>query len=150
VAGDEVEPLRLLAQDAEDLEIIAAAVQDAVGRIGDIHYEAPTRQLTLLVNRYRWEADGKAAERVRAGLQFGSVLSVQARKLRREAPEAVVELLTIEFEPGEAPGGAIVLSFAGGGDLRLDVECVDAALADVSAPWPTKRTPAHEGPAHEG
>jgi hypothetical protein len=145
VAGALDGQLRLLAQDAEDLEIIAAALQDAVGKIGDIHYQAPTRQLTMVLNRFRWEAGGTAAERVRAGLQFGGVLAAKARKLRRDAPEAVIELLTIEFEPGEAPGGAIVLSFAGGGDLRLDVECIDAALADVSAPWPTKRTPAHEG-----
>jgi hypothetical protein len=141
--GGQVEPLRLLAEDTEDLAIIAAALQDAVGKIGEIHYEAAARQLTLVLNRYRWEADGPAAERVRAGLQFGGVLSVQARKLRRDAPEAVIELLTIDFEPAEAPGGAVVLSFAGGGDLRLEVECIDAALADVSAPWPTKRTPAH-------
>jgi hypothetical protein len=145
VAEPETGQLRLLAEDAEDLEIIAAAVQDAVGRIGDIHYQAGERQLTLVLNRFRWEADGKAAERVRAGLQFGGVLSAQARKLRRDAPEAVIELLTIEFEPGEAPGGTVVLSFSGGGDLRLEVECIDVALADVSAPWPAKRTPAHEG-----
>ena len=67
-----------------------------------------------------------------------------ARKLRRDAPEAVIELLTIDFEPAEAPGGAVVLSFAGGGDLRVEVECIDAALADVSAPWPAKRAPAHK------
>jgi hypothetical protein len=97
-----------------------------------------------VLNRFRWESDTNMAERVRTGLQFGGVLNVQARKLRREAPDAVVELLTIEFEPAEAPGGVIQLSFAGGGDLRLEVECVDAALADVSAPWPTKSTPAHE------
>jgi hypothetical protein len=144
VAG-EAGQLKLLAEDAEDLEIIAAALQDAVGKIGDVRYQPAERQLTLVLNRFRWEAEGKTAERVRAGLQFGSVLSVQARRLRRDAPEAVIELLTIEFEPGEAPGGTIVLSFAGGGDLRIAVECVDAALADVSAPWPTKRTPAHEG-----
>jgi len=143
-SGGQVEPLRLLAEDAEDLAIIAAALQDAVGKIGEIHYEAPSRQLTLVFNRFRWEADGAAAQRVRAGLQFGGVLGVQARKLRRDAPEAVIELLTIDFEPAEAPGGAVVLSFAGGGDLRIQVECIDAALADISSPWPTKRAPMHK------
>jgi hypothetical protein len=141
-AGDE--PLRLLAQDAEDLAVIAAALQDAVGKIGDVTYEAPARRLTLALNRFRWEAGGRGGERVRAGLQFGGVLSVKTRKLRRDAPDAVIELLTIGFEPGEAPGGTVTLSFAGGGDLRLEVECVDAAVADVSQPWPTRRKPAHE------
>ena len=134
--------LRLLAGDAEDLAVIAAAAQDAVGKIGDILYEPATRQLTLALNRYRWEAKG--GERVRSAIQLGSVLKVQARKLRRGAKDAVVELLNIAFEPGEAPAGAVVFTFAGGGDLRAEVECLDVVLADVSAPWPTPRTPKHE------
>lgn len=134
--------LRLLAEDAEDLAVIAAALQDAVGKIGDILYEPATRQLTLALNRYRWEAKG--GERVRSAIQLGSVLKVQARNLRRGAKDAVVELLNIGFEQGEAPGGAVVFTFAGGGDLRAEVECLDVVLADVSAPWPTPRTPKHE------
>ena len=137
-----VAPLRLLAQDAEDLKVIAAALQDAVGKIGDISYEPAARRLTLAFNRYRWE--GKGGERVRAALQLGSVQKVQARKLRRNAKDAVVELLDVAFEPGEAPGGAVIFTFAGGGDLRAQVECLDVVLADVSAPWPTPRTPKHE------
>ena len=138
----ETASLRLLAEDAEDLAVIAAALQDAVGKIGDILYEPATRQLTLALNRYRWE--GKGGKRVRSAIQLGSVLKVQARKLRRGAKDAVVELLNIAFEPGEAPGGAVVFTFAGGGDLRAEVECLDAVLADVSPPWPTPRTPKHE------
>lgn len=135
-------PLRLLAQDAGDLEVISAALQDAVLKVGDIAYEAKARRLTLAINRYRWEAGDGA--RVRAGLQLGGVLNVQTRKIRRGAREAVLELLALTFTPGEAPGGTITFSFAGGGDLRASVECIEAVLADISEPWPTKRTPAHE------
>ncbi|KQW66436.1 hypothetical protein ASE17_05800 [Phenylobacterium sp. Root77] len=134
--------MRLLAQDAEDLKVIAAALQDAVGKIGDISYEPAGRRLTLAFNRYRWEAKG--GERVRSAVQVGGVMRVQARKLRRNAKDAVVELLDVAFEPGEAPGGAVTFTFAGGGDLRAEVECLDVVLADVSAPWPTPRTPRHE------
>ena len=134
--------LKLLAEDADDLKVIAAALQDAVGKIGDISYEPRARRLTLAFNRYRWEGGG--GERVRAAVQVGSVLKVQARKLRRNAKDAVVELLSIDFEPGEAPGGALTFTFAGGGDLRAQVECLDVVLADVSAPWATPRVPRHE------
>ena len=134
--------LHLLAEDAEDLAVISAALQDAVAKIGDIAVEQRGRRVTVAFNRYRWE--GKGGERVRSALQIGSVLGVQARNLRRGAKSAVIELLTLEFEPGEAPGGMITLSFAGGGDLRIAVECIDAVLADISAPWATPRTPAHE------
>ena len=135
-------PLRLLAQDAEDLAVISAALQDAVLRVGDIVFEPNLRRLTLALNRYRWEAgDG---ERVRAGLQLAGVLKVQTRKVKRGAPEAVLELLAVTFTPGEPPGGTVTFSFAGGADLRASVECVEAVLADVSRPWSARRQPAHD------
>ena len=56
---------------------------------------------------------------------------------------AIVELLAIAFEPGEAPGGTVMLTFAGGGDLRVGVDCLDVVLADVSEPWATPRRPGH-------
>ena len=137
--------LRLLAQDPDDMEVISAALQDAVTKIGDIHWDAKARSVTIAFNRFRWEAEGRRGERVRAGLQLGSVLDVKSRRLRRDAKAAVLELLAVAFEPGEAPGGTIAFTFAGGGDLAVSVECVDAALADLSDPWPTPRKPAHEG-----
>jgi len=138
------EPVALLAEDADDLKVISAALQDAVAKLGDIHWEPAARKLTIAMNRFRWEAAGEASGRVRAGLQIGSVLSVQARKLRRDAPRAVVSLLAVEFEPGEAPGGVILLRFSGDADLRCQVECIDAVLSDVSAPWSARGTPKHD------
>lgn len=138
----EYAPLKLLAADAEDLKVVASALQDAVAKIGDIQFDARGRLLTIGFNRYCWEVGSDL--RVRSGLQVGSVIGLQARHLRRHARDAVVELLTIAFEPDEEPGGALVLSFSGGGDLRARVECVDLVLADVSAPWPARRTPTHD------
>ena len=135
-------PLHLLAEDQDDLAVISAALQDAVAKVGDIVFEAKARRLTIAFNRFRWEADKR--QRVRSALQMGGVLTVQARKIRRDRRDAVLELLAIGFEPGEPPGGVISLSFAGGGDLRAQVECIDAVLADLSEPWPTPRAPAHE------
>jgi len=135
-------PLQLLAEDPDDLAVISAALQDAVAKVGDIFYEAKARRLTIAFNRYRWEAG--ARQRVRSALQLGGVMALQQRKIRRDRRDAVLELLAIAFEPGESPGGVLTLTFAGGGDLRAEIECVDAVLADVSAPWPTPRSPTHE------
>jgi hypothetical protein len=140
--------LKLLAQDAEDLAVISAALQDAVARVGDIALSPNGRSLTIALNRFRWEAGGRkaarAGERVRTGLQINDVLAVKSLRLRRDAPDAVVSLLSLDFEPAEAPGGVIVLTLSGGGQLRVTVDCVDAVLADVSEPWPTPRRPVHE------
>ena len=138
----ELAPLKLLAQDPDDLAVISAAMQDAVAKVGDITYEPKARRLTVAFNRYRWEAGGGA--RVRSALQLGGVLKVETRKIRRDAPDAVIEILAVTFDAGEAPGGVVTLSCAGGGDLRATVECVEAVLADLSQPWPTPRKPAHE------
>lgn len=139
-----VPALRLLAQDADDLAVISATLQDAVAKIGDIRWDAHGRTLTIACNRFRWEAGGKKdGQRVRSALQLGDVTGVQARNLKRDAKGAVVELLAIAFEPGEAPGGTVMLTFAGGGDLRVGVDCLDVVLADVSEPWATPRRPGH-------
>jgi hypothetical protein len=137
--------LHLVAEDPIDLKVLSATLQDAVAHVGDISYEAKARRLTLAVNRFRWEAKAdKGGERVRAALQLNGVLSCQARRIRREPKDAVVSLLSIDFHPGdEAPAGEVTLTFAGGGELRCRVECVDALLADVTDPWPTKARPAH-------
>ncbi len=137
--------LRLLAEDADDLAVISAALQDAVARIGDISWERGPRRLTVALNRFRWEAPDGAHERVRAAVQLGGVLAVRARNLRPEARDAVVQLLAVTFQAGEAPGGVVTFAFADGADLAAEVECVDVALADLSAPWTTPHSPEHDG-----
>ncbi len=133
------EPLRLLAHDADDLMIISAALQDAILRPVDIVWEKGPRRVTLALSRFCWECGGT---RVMAAMQFGDVLGVKSRRLPR-GPESALELLAIDFEPGEAPGGRVILMFAGGGDLRIDVDCVDAVVADLSERWPAQTAPEH-------
>ncbi len=142
--GQAVEPLRLLAEDADDLHIISAALQDAVLRPVDIVWERQARRVTVALSRFCWECGGT---RVMSAMQFGDVISVKSRRLPR-GPEHALELLAMDFEPGEAPGGRVTLMFAGGGDLRIDVECLDAVLTDLSERWPARVAPTHsaDGP----
>ena len=142
--GLAVEPLRLLAEDADDLHIISAALQDAILRPVDIAWEPQARRVTLALSRFCWECGGT---RVMSAMQFGDVIAVKSRRLPR-GPEHALELLAMDFEPGEAPGGRVIMMFAGGGDLRIDVECLDAVLTDLSERWPAKVAPTHlaEGP----
>ena len=138
--GPPLPPLRLLAEDHEDLLIISAALQDAILTPGDILWESAARRLTITLRRFCWECGGT---RVQAALQFGDVMAVKSRDMPR-APEIPLELLAMDFLPGEAPGGRVVMMFAGGGDLRVDVECMNAVLADISERWRAKRAPRHE------
>lgn len=141
----EPKPLRLKAEDQDDLTVISAALQDAVGQLGDFSFDPRSRRFLMVVNRYRWEAarPGKRGERVRTALEVDSVLAAKSRNLKQGAPDAVVSLLAMSFEPGEAPGGQLVLTFSGDGELRLSVECIDLILADVSEPWRARVQPGH-------
>ncbi len=132
-------PLRLLAEDADDLQIISAALQDAIMRPVDIRWEKEARRLTVVLSRFCWECGGT---RVMAAMQFGDVQAVKSRRLPR-LPEAALELLALDFLPTEAPGGQVMMMFAGGGDLRIDVECLDAVLTDLSERWPARVAPTH-------
>ncbi len=132
-------PLRLLAADADDLQIMSAALQDSILRPVDIVWEKSARRVTLALSRFCWECGGT---RVMAAMQFGDVDAVKSRRLPR-GPETALELLAIDFEPVETPGGRVILMFAGGGDLRIDVECLDAVVTDLSERWPARIAPTH-------
>jgi len=136
--------LKLLALDAEDLEVISATTQDAVIRVGDMGYARADKRFALLMNRFAWEADGKQGQRKRAALHFDRVESVQAAGINLESVEGVLELLAIRYLPqGEGPDGVVELAFAGGGTVRLGVECLESRMQDLGAAWAAKLTPEH-------
>jgi hypothetical protein len=139
--------LKLMAEDGDDLDIIGAAVQDALLRMGDVSYDPKARRFTAMINRFRWEsAAGEGPyERVRAALSFEGVLAVRSRRVRPDAPDALAAILSIGFIPDEEPPGGIVrLVLAGGGEIAIEVECLDAVLVDMGEAWRTPRRPDHE------
>jgi len=139
--------LKLMAEDAADLEIIGAAAQDALVRVGDISVDKRARRFALMMNRFRWETASEEGpyERVRAALAFESVVSVKSRKVRTDAPDALAAVLSVQFVPDEEPpGGVVHLVLAGGGEFEIVVECLDATLFDFGEPWRTPRRPDHE------
>ena len=138
--------LRLLAQDEEDLKIISAHLQDAVMRMGDLAYLPKQHRFAAMLNRFCWEdcGEGKSGVRVLAGLHFDGVMKVQSQHVRQDDPDAVAELLAIAFTPGGDGGGTIDLMLAGGGRIRLAVECIDATLRDMTEPRPAVARPEHD------
>lgn len=134
---------RLLAEDGEDLTILSARLQDAVAKLGDFAWLPQQRRFAGVVNRLKWEEGGK--ERVRAGLHFDGVLAVKSLNVKLGAKEAVVSILAVTFTPAavEDPAGVIEIVLAGGGAIRLEVECIDAVLADMTQPWAAIAKPDH-------
>jgi hypothetical protein len=153
-------PLRLAAQDAADLRVIAALVQDAVLSGADMTWQPRQRRFALLINRFRWEdhAAAQAArrppERVRSVLTFGDVTRVAQQGLDRRDADTVLSLLTLDYSPDSpsasadtpAGPGRVTLILAGDGAVALTVECLDVTLSDVTRPYaaPARRAPHHD------
>lgn len=145
-ATDDNAPLRLAALDENDLSILSAHLQDAVLKVGDMQYLPAERRFAATLNRFDWMfgADKSPFRRRQAALVIDRVDAVRSQAIKRDADDAVLALLAIEFDSGETPSGHIDLVFAGGGAVRLEVECIEVRLADLGPEWETSIQPAHD------
>ncbi len=144
-------PLRLKAEDAEDLSVLAALLQDAVLPASEMKWERGRRRFSLLINRFRWEdkasaeGRGRGVERVRSLLVVDDVLKVGQQGLDVRDADTVLSILTLAFEPGDDGMGRLVMTFAGDGALGLEVEAINLTLQDVTRPYlaPSGKSPDH-------
>ena len=126
--------LKLIALDADDLAVVSTHVQDAHVRTADIIWRQSEKRLVVGMSRLDWDqtlAGGTSPRRLVAALRFDRVLACKSRNIDLAVPDAVLDLVGIEFHPDEAPGGSALLLFARGGVLRLDVECLECGLTDL-------------------
>jgi hypothetical protein len=146
------EPLRLVAQDGEDLKVVSALLQDAVLPVTELKYDARRRRFGMLLNRFRWEDRaeaervGRAYERVRTVMVVEDVRKVQSFGFDRADKDLVLSVLSISFEPGDDGTGRLILTLAGDGAIALDVEALDVRLDDVTRPY---RAPSGKVPRHD-
>lgn len=125
---------KLIALDADDLAVISAHVQDAAVSVGDIIWRQSEKRLVVGMSRLDWDQtiSGEVTpRRLVSALRFDRVLACKSRDIDLDTPDIALELLGLEFHAAEPPGGSVVLIFAGGGALRLDVECLECELADL-------------------
>jgi hypothetical protein len=136
--------LKFVVLDEEDLEVVSAHVQDAVVKASDVMWRPQENRLVVPINRFDWEsAQAEQPEfcRRRAALRFERVMSCKCRQV--DGKDAVLNLLAVEFSETDAPSGVVTLTFSGGAAIRLDVECLEAELADLGPTWTAVACPAH-------
>lgn len=143
-----MDQLKLVALDEQDLEIVSAHVQDAVMKVGDLDFSATSQHFVMSMNRFAWESETglfrRRHQRRKSVLDFNRVLGVKTNGIDRDKREDVLSLLTIRFHEREAPAGAIELVFSGGGAIALQVECIEARLADLGGAWEATSRPVHK------
>ena len=104
--------------------------------------------MRAIANRFDWERaaldDSGAYQRRRAGLRFERVKAARIQGFDLKQQDATLDLARADLRdrPRSLPG-AITLHFAGGGAVRLEVECIEAELRDLGAAWRARSKPVH-------
>ncbi|HEY1941708.1 MAG TPA: DUF2948 family protein [Roseiarcus sp.] len=136
--------LKLVALDREGLGVISAHVQDSCLRRPGMAYLPKQKRFLLSSMRFDWAAAKEGlSERVGSVLRFDRVLKVSHLGLADRDDSATLNLLAVTFDTTDPPSGMVLLAFADGAIVRLEVECLEAELRDIGP-----RRPAHECPGH--
>lgn len=143
--------LKLKAEDADDLAVVSAVLQDALVLAADMEFFPADKRFVMIANRFRWEtADanggaerraGTAFERVNCAVTFESVDAVRRRHLDRKGGRRTLSVLAVQMVDGE---DAIDIVFSESGRVRLECREIVCRLEDYDEPWPTQHRPDHE------
>lgn len=138
--------LRLRAEDAEDLAVISACLQDALVSVGDLAYDDAAATFVLAANRFCWEGGGagEAAPfaRTLCLVAFEAVTGVAYRGFQRREEGRILSLLAVRATQ-VGTGTTIDLEFAGGATIRLFAAAIRCRARDFGETWPTTRQPGH-------
>jgi hypothetical protein len=149
MAADLGAALKLRAEDADDLAVLSACLQDAFVAVCDLAYIPEERSFVLVANRFRWERarrrgmGGPGYERVLCALTFDEVDRVSYRGFRRRGEEdRILSLLAIRATASGA-GAVIRLEFSEDIAIRLAAREIRCRVEDFGEPWPTRWQPRH-------
>jgi Protein of unknown function (DUF2948) len=150
-----MEPVKFVALDRDDLEVVSTHLQDALVKVADILWRPQEKRLVVSLRRFDWlsaEAVRPELRRCHSVLRFERVNSCKCRCVNPAGEDAVLNLLAVEFAETDAPAGVVTLMFSGGGVVRLEVECLEAELVDLGPYWPAAERPVHaeDAPSLQG
>jgi Protein of unknown function (DUF2948) len=142
-----MEPVKFIALDKDDLDVVSTHLQDALVKVADILWRPQEKRLIVALDRFDWPSAECCARpelrRCRSALRFERVNCCKCRHVNPAGKDAVLNLLAVEFAETDSPSGVVTLTFSGGAALRLEVECLEAELADLGPSWPAAARPVH-------
>ncbi len=144
-----MDKLKLIAFDTEDLAVVSAHLQDAVLKVVDMAYQPRAKRFVAVLNRFDWAEALKAGKvqptRRQTALRFERVLTAQISGIDLKQKDHVLSMLALQFESkcSGDPAGHVTLVFAGGGAIRLEIECIEVELKDLGPVWRARSKPHH-------
>ncbi len=140
--------LKLRAEDADDLAVLSACLQDALVPVRDLAYVSDQKIFVFVANRFRWESGSRPVpserQRILCAVTFSAVAGVSYRGFRRSDEDRILALLAIRAEAESVGATAILLEFSGHAAIRLEVARIQCRAKDLGEPWPTPWHPRHD------
>lgn len=143
-----IEPLKIIAKDQEDLDILLALLQDSIMPIVSVVFDKENETMTFLANRFCWEIPEEELNgeglfyRVNSGLLFRHVKAVHEKNIDQTDKSKILSFLAATVETREDLT-FVYLIFSEDACIRLTLSSINCVLADIDEPWTTKTFPQH-------
>ena len=144
----DINRLKLIGKNIEDLKTISAYCQDSIVKIKDLIYLKENKIFIMMLSRFMWEDIEKGVfrsyKRIKSVLKFNFVESVLAKNVDQQQKNRNLELLAIKSNYNQNNLYNINLIFSGNGIVLLKSEETDVMLDDQEYFWEVKHSPKHK------
>ena len=139
--------LKLIGKNIEDLKIISAYCQDSIVKIKDLVYLKENKIFIMMLSRFMWEDIEKGVfrnyKRIKSVLKFNFIENVLAKNINQQQKNRNLELLAIKSNYNQNNLYDISLIFSGNNIILLKSEEIDVMLDDQEYFWEVKHSPKH-------
>ena len=144
----DINRLKLIGKNIEDLKTISAYCQDSIVKIKDIVYLKENKIFIMMLSRFMWEDIEKGVfrnyKRIKSIIKFNFIESVLAKNINQQQKNRNLELLTMKSDYNQNNLYDINLIFSGNSIILLKSEEIDIMLDDQEYFWEVKHSPKHK------
>ena len=144
----DINQLKLIGKNIEDLKTISAYCQDSIVKIKDLVYLKENKIFIMMLSRFMWEDIEKGVfrnyKRIKSVLKFNFIENVLAKNINQQQKNRNLELLAIKSNYNKNNLYDINLIFSGNGIVLLKSEETDVMLDDQEYFWEVKHSPKHK------
>ena len=144
----DINQLKLIGKNIEDLKTISAYCQDSIVKIKDLIYLKESKIFIMMLSRFMWEDIEKGVfrnyKRIKRVLRFHFVENVLAKNISQQQKTRNLELLAIKSKISKDDTYDTNLIFSGNGIILLKSEEIDVMLDDREKFWEVKHSPKHK------
>ena len=144
---ENINRLKLIGKNTEDLKTISAYCQDSIVKIRDFLYLKENKIFIMLLSRFMWEDLERGLfrkyKRIKSILKFSNVNSAKSKNINQFQKKRNLELLALKPFINKKNTYEINLIFSGNGIMLLNSEDIDVMLDDQEFFWEVKKFPKH-------